>query len=190
MLKIPNNFNPKVNSKFETNIDGIFISGNSLHIHDLADNASIEGEKVAKSVTEYLNNKSEFKETATEMLPYRKPKVNKRFNEKYFNSVGNKTICIICPVGCIVDENNYGCERGKEFYENEQKGHRRILTTTIFCEFEGKKQRVPIKSSELIEVKNISEIKNKLRDIDVIDNDQLFIKYEGKEIRFDVYKRV
>ena len=189
-VKLSNNFNPDVNSKFETNIDGIFVSGNSLHIHDLADNASLEGEKVARSVIGYLQNKTEFKNTRKDKIPYKKPKVNKRFNEKYFSSVGDKLTCIICPVGCIVDENHYGCERGKVFYENEQKGKKRILTTTVFCEYEGNKRRVPVRSSELVDVDKIFDIKKKLREKKVIDSNQFFVEYNDDEVEFDVYKGV
>lgn len=178
-VKLANNFNPDVNNKFETNVDGIFISGNSLHIHDLADNASFEGEKVARFVIEYLQNNNKFKNICKDIIPYKKTKVNTQFNEKYFNSVGDKLICIICPVGCIVDENNYGCERGKVFYENEMKGHKRILTTTIFCEYEGKKQRVPIRSEKIIDVEKIPEIKTILREKKVLSENRFSIEYAG-----------
>ncbi len=188
-VNFSNHFNPDVNSKFETNIDGIFVSGNSLHIHDLADNASLEGEKVAQSVIEYLQNNDEFKNNLTEKIPYKKPKSNKRFNEKYFKSVGNKLTCIICPVGCIVDEDNYGCERGKVFYENELKGKKRILTTTVFCEFEGNTRRVPVRSSELIDVDKIFNVKKMLRDVKVIDSNKIFVEYEGETVGFDVYSK-
>ena len=189
-VEMINNFHPKVNSKFETNVDGIFVSGNSLHIHDLADNASLEGEKVSRFVIEYLNNNNEFKKTLTNKIQYRNLKVNKQFNEKYFSSVGDKLICIICPRGCIVDENHYGCERGKVFYENELKGKKRILTTTIFCEFEGEKQRVPIRSENIIDVKKIPEIKAILRKKKILSDNKFFIEYDGKEFGFDVYKRM
>ena len=46
---------PVVNEKLETNIDGIFACGNSLHVHDIVDNASIEAEKAGKNAANYVN---------------------------------------------------------------------------------------------------------------------------------------
>ncbi len=45
---------PIVNDTYQTNIDGIFAAGNVLHVHDLADMASMEGELVAEFAKRYL----------------------------------------------------------------------------------------------------------------------------------------
>jgi hypothetical protein len=38
-----------------TNVEGIFACGNVLHIHDLVDHVSMEGQWVAKSILTHLN---------------------------------------------------------------------------------------------------------------------------------------
>jgi NADPH-dependent 2,4-dienoyl-CoA reductase/sulfur reductase-like enzyme len=43
-----------VDEYFQTNVDGIFAAGNVLHVHDLVDFVSMEAEKLADSVTEYI----------------------------------------------------------------------------------------------------------------------------------------
>lgn len=43
-----------VNQFLETSLDGLFISGNSLHIHDLVDNVTIESEKAGESARKYV----------------------------------------------------------------------------------------------------------------------------------------
>lgn len=48
-----------VNEKRQTSIPSIFTSGNVLHIHDLADNASIEGQIAGKYAGEYALNEFE-----------------------------------------------------------------------------------------------------------------------------------
>ncbi len=47
---------PIVNENYETSVDGIFVAGNVLHVHDLVDFVSLEGERLAISVANYINN--------------------------------------------------------------------------------------------------------------------------------------
>jgi len=47
---------PIVNENYESSVDGIFVAGNVLHVHDLVDFVSLEGERLATSVTNYINN--------------------------------------------------------------------------------------------------------------------------------------
>lgn len=51
----PRTKGPKINQYYETSIPGIFACGNGLHIHDVVDFVSEEGDVVAKSVERYLN---------------------------------------------------------------------------------------------------------------------------------------
>lgn len=43
-----------VNSRYETEIPGVFACGNVLHVHDLVDHVSAEGEKAGEAAAEYL----------------------------------------------------------------------------------------------------------------------------------------
>ena len=47
---------PKVDSRFMTDVQGIFSCGNVLHIHDLVDYCSMEAEECARGVLRYLEN--------------------------------------------------------------------------------------------------------------------------------------
>jgi len=46
---------PQVTEKYETNVSGIFACGNVLHIHDVVDYVSEEGEQAALAAHEYLS---------------------------------------------------------------------------------------------------------------------------------------
>ncbi len=46
-----------VNETMETNISGVFACGNVVHVHDLVDFVSMEGEKAGKCAADYVNNK-------------------------------------------------------------------------------------------------------------------------------------
>ncbi|MEY8001166.1 NAD(P)/FAD-dependent oxidoreductase [Clostridium sp. Mt-5] len=46
----------KVNEKRETKVSWVFACGNVLHVHDLVDNVTMEGEIAGKSAADYINN--------------------------------------------------------------------------------------------------------------------------------------
>ena len=47
-----------VDEHYQTSQDGFFAAGNVLHVHDLVDFVSLEAEKLAKSVAQYVKNSS------------------------------------------------------------------------------------------------------------------------------------
>lgn len=52
----PRTRGPIVDDRLMSSVDGIFVCGNALHIHDLVDWVSMEGEKVAASLATYLDH--------------------------------------------------------------------------------------------------------------------------------------
>ena len=50
----PRTNGPVVNEFYQTNLAGIFVSGNALQVHDLVDYVSLEAEHMADSITSYL----------------------------------------------------------------------------------------------------------------------------------------
>ncbi len=49
---------PIVNEKMETNVSGIFAAGNCVHVNDLVDNVTFEGEKAGQNAAEYASGKA------------------------------------------------------------------------------------------------------------------------------------
>ena len=60
---------PVVNENRETEIEGIFACGNVLHVHDLADYVSEEGEIVGKAVKEYLMGERRYRSQSVKIIP-------------------------------------------------------------------------------------------------------------------------
>ena len=60
---------PIVNENRETEIEGIFACGNVLHVHDLADFVSEEGEIVGRAVGKYLKKDRKFRLQTIKMVP-------------------------------------------------------------------------------------------------------------------------
>ncbi|MBN2546331.1 MAG: DUF1667 domain-containing protein, partial [Spirochaetes bacterium] len=183
-IPLLNQFSPEVNNKFETCVEGVFICGNSLHIHDLADNASFEGEKVAGYIVQYLNENSLFINDRKEHKPYREKNIEKRFNKTFFEELKGKRVCIICPKGCILDGVNYDCHRGKDFYEKEMKEKKRKLATTVYCEYKGIKLRIPVISKEEVNISEFKKLKAMLKDIKKIDDLTIEVKLNNEVIHF------
>jgi len=60
---------PIVNENRETEIEGIFACGNVLHVHDLADFVTEEGEIVGRAVGEYLKRSRKFRSQPIKIVP-------------------------------------------------------------------------------------------------------------------------
>ena len=52
----PRTRGPLVNEYYQTSVAGIFAAGNVLHVHDVVDYVSVEAEKLATSVADYLQH--------------------------------------------------------------------------------------------------------------------------------------
>ena len=60
---------PIVNESRETEIEGIFACGNVLHVHDLADYVTEEGEIVGKAAKEYIMGKRRYRSQSVKIIP-------------------------------------------------------------------------------------------------------------------------
>jgi len=58
-----------VNENRETEIEGIFACGNVLHVHDLADFVTEEGEIVGRAVSEYIKAKRKYRSQSIKIIP-------------------------------------------------------------------------------------------------------------------------
>jgi NADPH-dependent 2,4-dienoyl-CoA reductase/sulfur reductase-like enzyme len=60
---------PVVDENYQTNIPGIFVCGNSLHVHDLVDFVTEESRRAGKSVVRYLRGELNKETKVTKMIP-------------------------------------------------------------------------------------------------------------------------
>jgi len=49
----------KINQACETNVEGLFVAGNALQVHDLADNVSMESERAGHHAVEYISKQKQ-----------------------------------------------------------------------------------------------------------------------------------
>jgi NADPH-dependent 2,4-dienoyl-CoA reductase/sulfur reductase-like enzyme/CxxC motif-containing protein len=181
-------YNPltaEVNNKYETSNEGVFVCGNALHIHDLADNASFEAEKTASHAVAYLTDIHKYKLDIKNHKPYHDKSPESRFTKLFFKELKDRKVCIICPKGCMLDGVSYNCDRGKNFYENEIKGKKRRLSTTIYCRFNDRVKRFPVISVEEIDISKTEIIKIKLKTIKELKNTSFSIELDNEKINFN-----
>lgn len=69
---------PEVDESMQTNVEGIFASGNVLHVHDLVDNVTLESYQAGKTASQYIKGKklegSKVEIVATNGVRYTVPK--------------------------------------------------------------------------------------------------------------------
>jgi thioredoxin reductase/CxxC motif-containing protein len=177
-----------VNSSFEVEGTGIFLAGNSCHIHDLADNASREGEEVALKVEAFLRRPAEYRAATTEALPYSPLEANASYDDAFFERLrrDDSEVCIVCPKGCVVSAEGATCKRGAEYFRESRKGRRQILTTSIPISADGRRVRLPLRSLEAVDVKDIPRIKEGLARGAMAGAESQSIRIDGKDIPFSV----
>ena len=148
---------------------GVFLCGNSLYVHDLVDDVTLEGEMVASQVESYLMklaagqkpDETRYSYPGIETMRKKRADLLKRKKDMIRKKTksGAKTItCIMCPNGCEIDYDLNGgmCEKGPQYVKNEILNPKRTLTSSV---------RVTGGAIPLVSVKTTDSIpKEKLRD--------------------------
>ncbi len=123
---------------------GVFLCGNSLYVHDLVDDVSLEGEMVAGQVETYLMKLAAGERPDDTRYSYpgieatRKKRadllIKKREVARKKQESGAKTItCIMCPNSCEIAYDLSGgmCGKGPEYVKNEILNPKRTLTSSV-----------------------------------------------------------
>ncbi|MCK5198894.1 MAG: FAD-dependent oxidoreductase, partial [Spirochaetales bacterium] len=172
---------PIANNRFESTLPGIFTAGNALHINDLADSASIEGEKAAGAAIEYLTNQDDFKKSREDSLPYKEIE-RPQYTSAYFDDIEGKIICVICPKGCVVSDDEFGCKRGRTFLENEQSLKPRIFTTTVSVNNGKGLSRYAVRSVKAIPLATHRNIKKRMVGMEPFTSSESFLREFKNEL--------
>ncbi len=176
----------EVNSSFETGEEGIFIAGNALHIHDLADKASQEGEAVAAHVASFLKAPREHRASTRSTPPYEPPEADRSKDETFFETLtrSGKVVCIVCPRGCLVSETEASCPRGAAYFRQSRLGFAQILTTTIKLPGAAGGRRLPLRSLDPVATGEIGEARAALARATARAEGTMAIKLGDREVRF------
>jgi NADPH-dependent 2,4-dienoyl-CoA reductase/sulfur reductase-like enzyme len=176
----------EVNSSFESGDSGIFLAGNACHIHDLADNASREGEAVASRVALYLQDAAAYASSTTSVRPYARPEIDVSRTAGFFEEVERRgaTVCILCPRGCVVSEWEASCRRGMEYYRDSRHGRRQHLTTSVAPASGGAGSRLSIRSLDPLDLGDIPSFKAALEGTCPIPPGPFTLRVGEKEQRF------
>ncbi len=182
--RLSDGFHPEVDSAFQSTVPGLFVCGNALHINDLADSASREGEKTARSVHRYLHAPQEFERRRSTRLPYRQPQPNTTLTAEYFSRLRRegKMVCIVCPKGCEVTAEEAGCREGTEFFRRQSSRPGQRLATTAWSDL-SRRERVPLVTRREVPVDMISEIKRLLAQAAPVADTELELPLREEPVR-------
>lgn len=180
-VEVDSDYEPIVNHIGETNINGVFVTGNARFIHDLVDKVSQSAELQAIEVARFISNGASgeenkhdrYLEHAAAKEARRKEKERNR--EYHFMKEENSLVCILCPNSCIINyhkqEERYivtggMCTKGKDYVLDEMLNPMRILTSTV---------KINNSSRELASVRTTSGIpkENLLQAMEIIKNIKL-----------------
>lgn len=148
---------------------GVFLCGNSLYVHDLVDDVSLEGEMVAGQVETYLMklaageapDETRYSYPGIETMRKKRSDILKRKKDaaKKKAESGAQTItCIMCPNGCEISYDLTGgmCGKGPEYVKNEILNPKRTLTSSV-CVTGGAIPLVSVKTSGFIPKEKLRE---------------------------------
>lgn len=158
---------------------GIFLCGNSLYVHDLVDDVSMEGEMVAGQVETYLMKLASGQKPDETRFSYpgidtmRKKRLDilrrKKDVARKKAETGTKTItCIMCPNGCEITYDLQGgmCGKGPEYVKNEILNPKRTLTTSVKVAG-GTIPLVSVKTTESIAKESLMDAMKLISEIEV-----------------------
>ena len=145
-VEVDSDYEPIVNDIGETNINGVFVTGNARFIHDLVDKVSQSAELQAIEVSRYIakgagtedNKHDRYLEHGASKEARRKDK--ERNKEYHFMKEENSLVCILCPNSCIINYHKQDeryivtggmCTKGKDYVLEEILNPMRILTSTV-----------------------------------------------------------
>ncbi len=132
-----------LNAALQAGNSGVFLAGNAVEIHDLADGASAQGEFAADRAVERLCGRS----SPYAGQPHRTGEFVSRWSVPARGSDTGGVVCIVCPKGCVLTDHSNGCRQGADFLQQEREQKQRTLTTTRWITAGGKTVRVAVRSA-------------------------------------------
>lgn len=137
---------PIVNESLETNIEGVFVCGNVLHVHDLVDYVSEEAKAAGKNAAEYVKHISKKEGTIIQLVP----NDGVRYTVPSFICVTNmaEELVVRFRVGAV-----YRNAFISVYYDNKRVIHRKRLMMAP-----GEMEEVKLKKEQLEQYPDIQKI--------------------------------
>ena len=161
---------PKLYANTETSMEGVFACGNVAHVHDLADNVSLEAQKAGAAAADYILNGAEHPD---ELLDINVEKLANYTGEPVLEEGWKSFVCIVCPKGCRIMVDPSGsitgnsCKRGLEYAQKELTAPERTITSSVKLIGSKDAGRCPVRTSTAIPKEKISELADFLKTVEV-----------------------
>ena len=166
----PQTRGPKLYANTETSMEGVFACGNVAHVHDLADNVSLEAQKAGAAAADYVLNGAKHPE---ELLDINVEKLANYTGEPVLEEGWKSFVCIVCPKGCRIMVDPSGaitgnsCKRGLEYAQKELSAPERTITSSVKLIGSKDAGRCPVRTSAAIPKEKIGALADFLKTIEV-----------------------
>ena len=166
----PKTRGPKLYANTETSMEGVFACGNVAHVHDLADNVSLEAQKAGAAAAEYILNGAKHPD---ELLDINAEKLANYTGEPVLEEGWKSFVCIVCPKGCRIMVDPSGaitgnsCKRGLEYAQKELSAPERTITSSVKLVGSKDAGRCPVRTSKAIPKEKIAELADYLKTIEI-----------------------
>ncbi len=133
-----------------TNLEGVYVCGNALFVHDLVDDVSLEGEHAGRCAAAWLKAGG-----AQNTGPARKSwsidGQKQKMEGRRKSSGADSVICILCPNSCEITYDLKGamCGKGLDYVRKEFLSPERTLTTSVKV-INGERPLTSVRTSEAI----------------------------------------
>jgi CxxC motif-containing protein len=151
-----------VSAQAGTSLPWLFVCGNALFVHDLADAVSAEAEQAGQGAAAFVLGRAI---TAAQHGTFQTADPPKKLNP-------NEMVCTVCPNSCILTVNKNSvtgglCSRGIEFARQELKSPRRFVTATVTaagCAY----GRIPARTSVPVTREKIAAVMEEIRTLSIL----------------------
>ena len=158
----PRTNGPALDEELETSIPGIFACGNVAHVHDLADNVTVQARRAGQSAARYVLEGKRGESRSPLAVP---PIGAKSVPVPTGDGPVKELVCILCPNGCrlrVDTKNEYAvtgnaCPRGAEYGKTELTAPTRVVTSTVRCEG-GTHPRCPVKTDRPVPKERVLDV--------------------------------
>lgn len=168
-IELANNGGVLVDEHMQSSMPGIFAAGNAVHIHDIVDSASFEGDVAGKAAAAYAAG------TPIDVAPPKKiaPPSEPDWNAEPVPGTLAFT-CVSCPKGCLLEVtlNDDGsiasvtgntCKRGLEYAEQEVTDPHRNFSAVVMVQ--GALEPLSMKTAEPIPKRKIFDCMQEIQQL-------------------------
>jgi CxxC motif-containing protein/NADPH-dependent 2,4-dienoyl-CoA reductase/sulfur reductase-like enzyme len=154
---------PVTDGGCQSTVEGVFVCGNALYVHDLVDDVSLAGELAGRAAAGFVKGLPRM--DTRSIIERQKQRMANRRNRSGKDSI----ICILCPNGCEITKELKGamCGKGIEYAAQEILSPERTLTSSVKV-LGGERPLVSVRTTGRIPKEQLAEAMEIIQTIEIV----------------------